>query len=87
MAADTLEARQHARELIDQLGPHQMAAVVQLLEVMVEPDDDESLNEEDRRAVATSREYFRQNPGEGVSFEQLAAECGFTMDQIRDHKD
>jgi hypothetical protein len=87
MAAETPDARQHARELIDQLGPHQVAAVLQLLEVMVEPDDDDTLSEEDRRAVAASREYFRQNPGQGVPFEQLAAECGFTMDQIRDHRD
>ena len=87
MAADMPDARQHARELIDQLGPHQVAAVLQLLEVMVEPDDDETLTEEDRRAVASSREYFRQNPEQGVAFEQFAAECGFTMDQIRDHKD
>jgi hypothetical protein len=86
MAADTLDPRQHARELIDQLGPHQMAAVVQLLEVMVEPDDDEPLSEEDRRAIAASREEYRRNPDGFYSLEQVAAECGITMDQIRDHK-
>jgi len=53
---------------------------------MVEPED-EPLTEEDRRAVAASREYFRQNPEGGVPLEQVAAECGFTIDQIRDHKD
>ena len=53
---------------------------------MVEPED-EPLTEEDRRAVAASREYFRQNPHGGVPLEQIAAECGFTMDQIRDHED
>ena len=53
---------------------------------MVDPDD-EPLSEEDRRAVSASREHFRRNPEPGVSFEQLAADCGFTMDQIRDHKD
>jgi hypothetical protein len=49
---------------------------------MVEPDD-EPLNEEDRRAVAASREYFRQNPEGGITVEQAAADLGFTMDQIR----
>jgi len=79
------EAKQHAHELLEQLSPDQIAAVVQLLEVMVEPDD-EPLTEEDRRAVAASREYFRQNPEGGVSFEQVVADLGFTMDQIRGNK-
>jgi len=86
MAADTIEARQHVHQLIEQLGPDQVDAVARLLEVMVDPED-ETLSEEDRLAVASSREYFRQNPGQSVPFEQLAAECGFTMDQIRGHKD
>jgi hypothetical protein len=81
MATNSLEAKQQAHELIDQLGPSQIAAVVKLLEVMLHDDDDE-LTEEDRRAVAASREYFREG-GEGISFEQVAAESGFTMDQIR----
>jgi hypothetical protein len=80
MATDTLDAKQHARELIEQLGPSQIAAVVQLLEVMIH--DEDELTEKDRRAIAASREYF-QRGGEGVPFEQVVAECGFTMDQIR----
>ena len=85
MAADPLEAKQHAHQLLEQLGPGQIAAVVQLLEVMLHPED-EPLTEEDRRAVAFSREWFRQNPEGGVPFEQVVAECGFTMDQIRNDK-
>jgi hypothetical protein len=72
--------KQHAHELLDRLEPGQVAAVVQLLEVMINDDEDE-LTEEDRRAVAASREYFRRG-GEGVPFEQVVAECGLTMDQI-----
>ena len=49
-------------------------------------DDDEKLTAEDRRAVAASREYFRQNPEGGIPFEQVVAECGFTMDQVRHHQ-
>jgi hypothetical protein len=86
MAADTGEAKQHVHELIEQLGPDQIAAVLQLLEVMVEPED-EMLTEEDRRAVAASRDYFRNNPDGGVTLEQVAADCGFPMDQIRDRTD
>lgn len=86
MAVDILEDRQHVHQLIEQLDPEQIAAVARLLEVMVDPDD-EPLTAEDRRAVTASREYFEKNPGQSVSFEELAAECGFTMDQIRGHKD
>jgi hypothetical protein len=44
--------------------------------------DGEELTEEDRRALRASGEYFR-NGGEGVPFEQVVAELGFTMEQIR----
>jgi hypothetical protein len=46
-------------------------------------EEEEILTEEDERAINASREYFRENPEGGLSFEQVAAECGFTMDQIR----
>jgi len=71
--------------LLDQLGAAQFDAVVRLLEVML-PSDDEESTAEDRRAVAASREYFRQNPEGGVPFEQVVAECGLTMDQVRHHQ-
>ena len=48
--------------------------------------DDEPLTDQDRRAVAASREYFRQNPEGGASFEQVVADLGFTMDQIRGNR-
>ena len=82
MPADTVQAKQHAHELLEQLSADQVAAVLQLLEVMIEPDL-EPLTEADRRAVAASREYFRENPEGGVTLEQVAAHLGFTMDQIR----
>ncbi len=75
-------AKQHAHELLEQLGPGQLAAVVHLLEVMVEDEADE-LTEEDGQAIRSSREYFRENPGGGLSFEDMVAGCGFTMDQVR----
>ncbi len=75
--------RQHAHQLLDQLGPGQFDAVAKLLEVMTREEDDEELTGEDRRAIAASRDYFRQNPEGGIPFEQIVAECGFTVDQIR----
>jgi hypothetical protein len=79
MTTGTLEPKQHAHELIEQLAPGQLSVVVRLLEVMVHDDE---LTEEDEQAVAASREYFKQG-GKGLSLEQLAAECGITMDEIR----
>jgi hypothetical protein len=77
--------RQQAHQLLDQLGPTQFDAIAKLLEVMIRDDDDEELTAEDRRAIAASRDYFRQNPEGGIPFEQVVAECGFTMDQVRHH--
>ena len=53
-----------------------------------EEDDDEEeeqLAEEDRRALRASDEYFR-NGGQGLPFEQVVADLGFTMEQIRGAK-
>ena len=86
MQVNTPEAKQHAHELIEQLGPDQIAAVLQLPEVMVDPAD-EPLSTEDQQKVRASREHFRQHPEEGVPFDQFAAECGFTMDQVLGYKD
>lgn len=77
MPTNTLENKAH--ELISRLGPGQLAALVQLLETMI---DGEELTEQDRSAIAESREYFRAEPEGGISFEQMVAECGFTMDQV-----
>lgn len=80
MESNSKQVRDHAHALLDLLPPAKLNAVHSLLEVMI--DEDDGLSEEDRRAIATSREYFRQG-GEGISFEQVLAECGFTMEQIR----
>jgi hypothetical protein len=74
MTVDSLEAKAH--QLLGQLAPDKLAAVVHLLEVMVD-EDDEELTEEDRRALSRSDEYFR-NGGQGIPFEQVVADLGFT---------
>ncbi len=73
--------RQQAHKLLDQLGPPQFDAVVRLIEVMVH-EDEEELTAEDRRALRASDEYFRDG-GQGIPFEQVVADLGFNMDQIR----
>jgi hypothetical protein len=46
-------------------------------------EEEADLTEEGQRAIRTSREHFRENPEGGLSLEQVAAKCGFTMNQIR----
>jgi hypothetical protein len=83
--------RQHAHQMLDRLDPGQFDAVVRLLEVMTDPAtalsdapiDDEPVSEEEERAVASSKEWFRNN--QGIPFEDVVADLGFTMDQIRGH--
>jgi len=88
--------KHHAHELIERLPDSQIGTAVRFLEFMLldpvartlatAPPDDEPVTEQDRRAVAASREYFRQDPEGGIPFEQVVAECGFTMDQVRRHQ-
>jgi hypothetical protein len=86
--------KQHAHQLLDQLDSGQFEAVVRLLEVMTDPAnvsianapiDDEPVSEEEERAVAASREWFKTNPG--IPFEEVVAELGFTMEQVRGDKE
>lgn len=86
MAVSPVESKQQAHDLLDRLGPGQLDAIGNLLRVMVDVDDD-ALTEEEDRAVAASLDYFRQNPEGGLSFEQVVAECGFTMADILSETD
>jgi hypothetical protein len=75
------DTRQHIHELIDEVPEAQLTAIASVLESILDLDD-EPLTDEERRAVAASREYFAKG-GEGTPFEQVVAECGFTMDEVR----
>ncbi len=84
-----MSEREHAHQLLDQLDPSQLDAVVRLLEVMTDPEvvairngpiDDEPVTEEEERAVAASKEWLKIN--RGIPMEDVAAELGFTMEQI-----
>ena len=74
MAAD----RQHAHELLDQLGPSQLAAVVHLLEAMLTPQDEpDILSNAERKAVAEADEWLAHN--EPVPHEDVLADFGLSM--------
>jgi len=83
--------KQHAHQLLDQLESGQFEAVARLLKVMVDvaladaPLDDEPVSEEEERAVAASKEWFKHN--EGIPLEDVVAELGFTMEQVTGNKE
>ena len=77
--------RQHARELLDQLGPGQLAAVVHLLEVMVDPVtrsiadapvEDEEITAETAADLDRARASIER--GEGIPHEEILREFGLT---------
>ena len=94
MSLDVVEERQQAHAYLDRLPPVQLSAVRSLLESMVDPlsaalanapVDDEELTEEDAAAIERSREWFKHNGG--TPFEDVVAELGFTMEDIRNYKE
>jgi hypothetical protein len=81
--------KEHAYELIDRLAPAQLAAVVGLLEAMLDPlartlanapFDDEPVSDDEAREVAASRAAFGR--GEGISHEQVLAEFGLSTEDF-----
>lgn len=86
MPVNTPEARQHVHELIEQLGPDQLAAVRQLLEVMVEPlsrslalvpVEDEEITPETAAEIDQARASLAR--GEGIPHEEILREFGLTQ--------
>jgi len=86
--------REHAHQLIDRLPETQLSALVGLLETIVDPVaaalrdapvDDEPMIEEEERAVNEAREWLKHNPG--IPFEQVVAELGFNMEEVKNYQD
>ena len=76
MAVSALESKAH--ELLGQLNPGKLAAVVHLLEVMVHDDeplsDPEPVSDEDRRRIRDGQAFFAD--GKGIPMEEVLAEFG-----------
>jgi hypothetical protein len=95
MSLDVVQERQQAHAYLDRLPPAQLSAVRSLLETMLPdpvsralanaPLEDEEISEEEKQAVARSREWFENN--QGTSFEDVVAELGLSMDEIRNAKE
>ena len=88
------QEREQAHALLDMLPAEKLNAVRSLLEAMVDPVsralanapiDDEPITEEEERAVAEAREWLQHNPG--IPFEQVVAELGFTLEEVKNYQD
>jgi hypothetical protein len=74
--------KQHAHQLLDQLGPGQLDAVVHLLETMVAPaeahdENGDTLSHAERIAIAQADEWLRHN--QPIAHEDVLADFGLTM--------
>lgn len=77
MAASALEAKAH--ELLGHLGPSKLAAVVQLLEVMIHDDDEDgdTLSPAEAKAIAEADQWSKHN--DPIPHEKVLAEFGLSM--------
>jgi hypothetical protein len=70
--------RQRAHQLLDQLGADQLAAVIDLLETMIPPEEDRgTLSNAERQAIAEADEWLKHN--QAIPHEDVLAEFGLTM--------
>src|ERR1700691_1557408 len=81
--------KQEAHELIDSMAPGQVAAVVGLLKIMLDPVsvalanapyDDEPVSEDEAREIAASRASLAR--GEGIPHEDVLREFGLSPEDF-----
>jgi hypothetical protein len=91
MATVATNPKQQAHELIDRLSTGQASAVVTLITSMLDPVDraianapfeDEEISKEENRAVASSKAWLAEHPGEGIPHEELLAEFGINPEDL-----
>jgi hypothetical protein len=94
MSQDVTNEKHQAHELIERLPPAQVAAVVGLLQAMLDPVsraianaplDDEPESDEERRAVAEAKEWLQRHPG--IPFEEVLADFGLTVNDLEHPKE
>ena len=79
MPVSTLETKAH--ELLGQLEPNKLAAVVRLLEVMIN-DDHEPVTDEDRCRFHEGQAWFEQRGGKGIPMEDVLSEFGLKSENF-----
>jgi hypothetical protein len=91
MATAATNPKQEAHELIERISTAQASAVVTLITSMLDPVDraianapfeDEAISDEENRAVAASKAWLAEHPGEGIPHEELLAEFGIKPEDL-----
>jgi hypothetical protein len=89
MANGSSDEKQHAHELIDRMAPGQVSAVVNLLEIILDPlarklasapYDDEPVSQEEAREVEASKVSLAR--GEGIPHAKVLAEFGLSTEDF-----
>jgi hypothetical protein len=79
--------RKHAQQLLSRLAPDQIAAVVHIMEAMLDPlsrrladalPEGEQISDAEREAIAEADEWLKHN--QPIPHEEVLAEFGLTMD-------
>ncbi len=92
MAQVVTNPKQQAHELIDRISAAQASALVGLITSMLDPVDraivnapfeDEEIGQAETRAVAESKAWLAEHPGEGISYEELLAEFGLASEDLQ----
>ncbi len=92
MAQAVTNPKQQAHELIDRISTAQASAVVGLITSMLDPVDraianapfeDEEISEEETRAVAASKAWLAEHPGEGIPHEEILREFGLGPEDLQ----
>jgi hypothetical protein len=90
------QTKQQAHELIERMAPGQIFAVVTVMESMLDPVsraianapiDDEPETDAERQAVAASKAWMAEHPGQGIPFEDLLSDFGVTVEELRHGQD
>ena len=83
------QTKEYAHELIDRMAPGQVSVVVPLLEVLIDPVaralanapyDDEPIGDEEKRDVAASKEWLKEN--DSIPNSVVLAEIGLTEEDF-----
>lgn len=90
----TTDTKEHAHELIERLAPNQVAAVVGLIEAMLDPVsraiaqapvDEDPVTPEEEKALAEAREWLKHH--QPIPHEQVLAELRITQEEIDHYQD
>ena len=91
MASAATNPKQEAHELIERISTAQASAVVTLITTMLDPVDraianapfeDEEISDEENRAVAASKAWLAEHPGEGIPHEEMLREFGINPEDL-----